>query len=273
VQEAEQQEEKEAAAARGDSDAAASGGGGRRKSRRHSRVSAPRHRADSESLASSSSESEDEDEAEAGADLAPSPVLRRSFVDSGGDTGSTRSSFAKRNLGTLIMKRRTTNIAAAGGTELAIQLSIAILPHGSHNMPMSVELLEPFFGENINSTCQNLEMIMEGDESLEVQGTRYWREQLSQLEAAVSKVKEDIHVSLEEKRNFFSFILTVVTVFLAPLTILTGYWGMNFDNMIELEAQTYEVLPGVKLLWFVATWVYLLFLALSVHFRVLYSAT
>jgi len=35
---------------------------------------------------------------------------------------------------------------------------------------MSVELLEPFFGENINVTCQNLEMIMEGDESLEVQG-------------------------------------------------------------------------------------------------------
>jgi len=105
-------------------------------------------------------------------------------------------------------------------------------------------------------------------------GTRYWLEQLKQLEVSVTKVKEDIHVSLEEKRNFFSFILTVVTVFLAPLTILTGYWGMNFDNMIELEAETYrDILPGVKLLWFVATCVYSLFLALSIHFRVLYSAT
>lgn len=114
--------------------------------------------------------------------------------------GDTRSSFAKRNLGSLLMKRRTTNLGGAGPIENTIQLSFAILPHGyvlliswlcqcctrlltilllilpilssSNNMPMSVELLEPFFGENIHMTCQNLEMIMEGDESLEVQGMK-----------------------------------------------------------------------------------------------------
>jgi hypothetical protein len=37
-------------------------------------------------------------------------------------------------------------------------------------------------------------------------------------------VKDDIKVSLEEKRNFFSFVLTVVTVCLAPMATLTGYW-------------------------------------------------
>lgn len=219
---------------------------------------------------SSGSESEAEDNGDGGRKLA-----RR--TDSPGATSESappRSSFAIRNLGTIMMKRRTTYANTPGGEHgNAIQLSFAILPHGSHNMPVSVEVLEPFFGENINVTCQNLEMILEGDESLEVQGARYWVEQLQQLEQSVSKVKEDIHASLEEKRNFFSFILTVVTVFLAPLTILTGYWGMNFDNMIELDSSSYSILPGVKLLWFVGTCVYTMFLCLSIHFRVLYSAT
>jgi hypothetical protein len=67
-------------------------------------------------------------------------------------------------------------------------------------------------------------MLLDGDESLEVKGVKYWREQLLGLHYTALKVKDDIHSSLEEKRNFFSFILTVVTVGLAPLTILTGYW-------------------------------------------------
>lgn len=246
---------------------------GKKKEQRRSQYS--RKRSNTMESAESNLSTSDSDESEA-VDHVPSPITtqsRKSFLETVTDARDLRASFTKRNIGTLIMKRRSTNIQGSGDNASTIQLSFAVLPHGSHNMPMSIELLEPFFGENINMTCQNLEMILEGDESLEVQGTRYWKEQLNLLEISVAKVKEDIHASLEEKRNFFSFILTVVTVFLAPLTILTGYWGMNFDNMIELDSSSYEILPGVKLLWFVATCVYSLFLALSIHFRVLYSAT
>jgi hypothetical protein len=113
-----------------------------------------------------------------------------------------------------VMGKRPT-----GGS--GIQLSYATLPAGCQNVPINFQHVRGFFGSN---ACQNLSIIMEGDESLEVKGIKYWKEQLDSLHETVNKVKDDIKVSLEEKRNFFSFILTVVTVGLAPMTILTGYW-------------------------------------------------
>ncbi len=102
-----------------------------------------------------------------------------------------------------------------------IQLSFATLSPGVQNIPINFAIVRGFLG---TAACQNLGMILEGDESLEVKGTKYWSEQLGLLNNTFEKVKEDIRISLEEKRNFFSFILTTVTVGLAPLTILTGYW-------------------------------------------------
>jgi hypothetical protein len=100
-------------------------------------------------------------------------------------------------------------------------LSIAILPSACQNVPISFLYSRPFLGSN---PLGQLSMLVEGDESLEVKGIKYWREQLVMLSQTVNKVKEDIHISLEEKRNFFNFILTMVTVYLAPLMILCGYW-------------------------------------------------
>jgi hypothetical protein len=160
--------------------------------------------------------------------------------------------------------RRTSGLSAM------IQLSFTSLPSGCQCVPITFETIRGFMGAD---PCQNLEKLIDGDESLEVKGMRYWSEQLLVLKESAVKIKEDIRVSLEEKRNFFSFVLTVVTVFLAPLTILTGYWGMNFTNMTELEEDTYKFAPGVKLLWVTAFMVYATFTVLSIHFRILYSAT
>jgi hypothetical protein len=37
-------------------------------------------------------------------------------------------------------------------------------------------------------------------------------------------IGQDIRERLDEKRNFYNYLLAVVTVFLGPMTILTGYW-------------------------------------------------
>ena len=107
------------------------------------------------------------------------------------------------------------------GTATEVQLSVAILPPGVHNLPINFNHARLFLG---SGALHHLTIILDGDESLEVKGIKYWREQLLGINCAALKIKDDIHSSLEEKRNFFSFILTVVTVGLAPITILCGYW-------------------------------------------------
>lgn len=95
------------------------------------------------------------------------------------------------------------------------------LPLGVENLPVEFELVRSFFGSN---PCQILGTINRGDESLEIKGTNYWADHINKLRDRTLDVQTTIATSLEEKRNFFSFILTVVTVGLAPMTILTGYW-------------------------------------------------
>mmetsp|Transcript_13380 Transcript_13380/g.13877 ORF Transcript_13380/g.13877 Transcript_13380/m.13877 type:complete len:932 (-) Transcript_13380:194-2989(-) len=168
------------------------------------------------------------------------------------------------------VQRKSITLRRRTGITAEIQLSFATLSPGIQNVPINFSTIRGFFG---TTACQNLGMILEGDESLEIKGTKYWSEQLGLLNTTFEKVKEDIRVRLEEKRNFFSFILTTVTVGLAPLTILTGYWGMNFENMWELDPDTYPDIPGVKLMWLTAFFVYCAFLIMSIHFRILYSAT
>lgn len=108
------------------------------------------------------------------------------------------------------------------GMTTEVQLSMASLPPGVDNLPVSFTHARLFLGGN--AALHYLSLILDGDEALEVKGIKYWKERLLGLQENALKVKDDIHSSLEEKRNFFSFILTIVTVGLAPLTVLTGYW-------------------------------------------------
>ncbi len=63
-------------------------------------------------------------------------------------------------------------------------------------------------------------------------------------------------------------------MYLAPVSILTGYFGMNFDNMPEL---TYPYinsqLPGKWLMWSICLITYGFLLLYSIHYRIIYSAT
>lgn len=107
------------------------------------------------------------------------------------------------------------------GMATEVQLSTTCLPPGISNLSLSFIYSRLFLGMN---GLHYLSIILDGDEALEVKGVRYWHEELKRLHQAALKIKDDIHSSLDEKRNFFSFILTIVTVGLAPLTVLTGYW-------------------------------------------------
>lgn len=148
--------------------------------------------------------------------------------------------------------------------------SIVSLPDGIEKLDVTYDVIRPFLA---NDPSQYLGTIIEGNDGIEIKGFKYWKQQMEALKIISDTVGENIAYSLDEKRNFYSFLLTVATIYLAPLSILTGYFGMNFDNMHELEAPYVGPLKGVQLLWVVLGFSYAVFLALSIHWRVLYSAT
>lgn len=152
------------------------------------------------------SDSESSDEAEG----APSRVSKQQPPPQ----KAPRAKLPQRTFKPTAPRRRT-------GMATEVQLSAASLPVGVHNLPVSFPHARLFLGAN---ALRYLSIILDGDESLEVKGVKYWSEQLSGLHQSALKITDDIHSSLDEKRNFFSFILTIVTVGLAPATILTGYW-------------------------------------------------
>lgn len=131
----------------------------------------------------------------------------------------TRTILMGSRLSHLIRNSKDGSFHARGSSQ--IQLSFAILPSACQNIPISFLYARPFLS---NNSLRYLSILVEGDESLEVKGIKYWTEQLTILSNTANKLKDDIKISLEDKRNFFNFILTMVTVYLAPLTILCGYW-------------------------------------------------
>jgi hypothetical protein len=137
-------------------------------------------------------------------------------------------------------------------------------------IPLSFLLIKRFFGDQ---AYRDLRLLLDGYEGMELKGLLYWQERLGKLETKLQEVDAFIDVSMEEKRNFTTFTMTIITTLLAPLTILTGYFGMNFENMYELNPETYPSVPGVKLLWLLSGILYLALLILAVHFRIIYSAT
>ena len=137
-------------------------------------------------------------------------------------------------------------------------------------LPLSHDLMERFFDETL---YRELHRLLDGFEVLEMKGLVFWKERLEKYEARLQDVEGLIAAQLDEKRNFMSFSLTIVTTILAPMAILTGYFGMNFDNMVELNSSTYKYAPGVELMWILCGVIYGAMLLLGIHFRIIYSAT
>lgn len=84
--------------------------------------------------------------------------------------------------------------------------------------------IEDFLGHDFRKRIGFLGHMLDGDTQLEIKGMGYFRERLERFQIKLTKLDERMKIKDDQKRNFFSFLLTVSTVFLAPLAALTGYW-------------------------------------------------
>lgn len=107
------------------------------------------------------------------------------------------------------------------------------------------QLLEAL--EDIQEFCQDVKM----EEEEDIIGRLYRK--VERLEAQSSFVEDyakqllDLHDSrVANKQNDIMQFLTIVTSIISPLTLITGWYGMNFTNMPELETELgYFVVIGL----------------------------
>jgi Mg2+ and Co2+ transporter CorA len=165
------------------------------------------------------------------------------------------------NLMMLTAMHKTPSVAIVNSANSMMELE---------KLPLSYHLVKDFMGD---ASYRDLKIMLEGYELLDMKGLIFWCERIEKYEQRLSDMRSLIATQLDEKRNFTTFLLTIVTTVLAPLTILTGYFGMNFTNMSELDPDTYPYAPGVWIMWAIAGLLYIIMFLFSMHFRVIYSAT
>ena len=64
-----------------------------------------------------------------------------------------------------------------------------------------------------------------------------------------TQIRDDYEAGLTDKQNHIMTILTVVTTIFSPLTLITGWYGMNFKYVPELDSKyAYPVVFIISLL-------------------------
>ena len=96
-------------------------------------------------------------------------------------------------------------------------------------------LMQSFANKNVQlphtGSLNLLPAVVRGYDSLEKRGTKYWQERLTSLLENAERIEDRYHMCLDEKRNFWAFVLGIVSIATFPFAVMTGYFGMNFENM------------------------------------------
>ncbi len=72
-----------------------------------------------------------------------------------------------------------------------------------------------------------------------------------------SELREMHHTQVEMKQNQIMQLLTIVTTIFMPLTLITGWYGMNFKIMPELQTDNgYFVVIGICAIIILIEWIY-----------------
>lgn len=119
------------------------------------------------------------------------------------------------------------------------------------------EQLDTIFDE----MCANDNGLLSADtlSRMEVLGRRTDRylQKICSLQELVAQLREAYQSQLAIQQNDLMRVFTIVTVLFLPLTLITGWFGMNFVNMPELQSEwgypviiAASVLLVAGLLWF-----------------------
>lgn len=128
----------------------------------------------------------------------------------------------------------------------------------------------PFWGLAGTASAKEL---LTGNVSLGLRGCLFWSQLIEDCIERVNLLEKIYSIRLDEKRNFWTFVLALATFATWPVTALMSYWAMNFDDILEFSADFWPTVPGVYIFWLSFGLLYTLMLLLALHYRVIYMAT
>jgi Mg2+ and Co2+ transporter CorA len=85
-----------------------------------------------------------------------------------------------------------------------------------------------------------------GNRGQELNGTLYWLNTLKQQKLKADELESRYKEKLDEKRNFWGFMFTLVSIFLFPIGFILGYAGMNFDDQVLLKENYFFGIFGLQ---------------------------
>ena len=91
--------------------------------------------------------------------------------------------------------------------------------------------VEKFTSRKEARSIDLLPNLIDGMDSLDKKGTVTWQSNLEKILEVCDGLQERYQMCLDEKRNFWSFVLGIVSIATFPFAVMTGYFGMNFHNM------------------------------------------
>lgn len=134
------------------------------------------------------------------------------------------------------------------------------------------EVVFPYLGPIGSTTLQTL---LEGNQQIEMKGTDFWIKKIERHIKFLDRLELRYTEILYEKRNFWGFVFTLVSLLMWPASNLLGYYGMNFDNMTETSNSFYFPLigGGFHYFWFLFGLIYVSVFMFMIERRILYLGT
>ncbi len=134
-------------------------------------------------------------------------------------------------------------------------------PPDSTQFVLCWEIMKPFIGPDID----NVVSLIDGDKQRGLRGTETWQREYKQLSNALKDLQVLYHSRLGEARNYWVLLLAFVIMASWPFLLLTTYWSMNFENMVEYDTNYYSGAEGINLAWVVFSVIYSTMIIAAFH--------
>ena len=121
--------------------------------------------------------------------------------------------------------------------------------------------MKPFIGPDVD----NILLLISGDMQRGLRGTETWQREYIRLSNSLKDLQVLYRSKIGEARNYWMLLLAFVVIASWPFLLLTTYWSMNFENMVEYDTNYYSGANGINLAWVAFSVIYSTMIIVAFH--------